>query len=210
MVKKWELKIKKRKKEKPVSITKSDLLSPDYPTSSLLPPPYEFPNISYPFNSSLDRWEKIQHRMMSEGRAIAMNKHPRRFFLKLLIGDIGDGLETEYFVFTGTKVKRAISNLEFKEYRVVWPHLVNGLGDPLLVMNVDKNSDNPGGTDREADNIISLDSTFGKRAPDAFVWAAWFYINPLYNPPDEYWPPYADLYPAWNDLDIGPPFPSSS
>lgn len=203
MVKKWELKIRKRKKEKPVSITESELRSPNTRVFPLRPPPYKHPEIIYN-NSRRPRWVRTQHRMISEGRAIALGQHPRRFF-KSYDEDL------QIWTFESIIVKRGF-NIESKEYRVFW----NGVDDPIIVMSFgDGNAyalpeEDLTGNFEPAAVILSVDSTIGQYVPDAFVWAAWMLTHPVDIPPDEYWPPYGDIYPQWNELNVGPYFPTSS
>lgn len=154
---------------------------------------YDFPEIVYSVFPS--NWIRMQHRLMSEGRAIAMGSHPRRVY-KERNGNI--------FTFIDCKVRRAIEDMEFKDYRVDW----DGIGDPLVVMGVEEGSANPGGTVTTAATRLSIDSTFGIYAPDSFVWAVWFLVNENLNPP--VWPPYSNLTgysPLWADVGVGPPFP---
>lgn len=136
-----------------------------------------------------ENWEYVQHRMMDEGRAIALVRHPRRTLVSV---------DDDVWEF-GDYTKGGSSNSPFfKTVVVTW----DGIGDPLEVMGVDYGSGNEGGTVQQSSNPLSS-STFGQFAPDPFVWAVFFTVNPDLNPPDDKWLPTPTNNPDWNALGIG-------
>lgn len=196
LVKNWSVKIPRLSTKPPKIIEKT---VPAGRTSRLLPPPFKRTPIDYSVSPA--NWVKIQHRMMDEGRAIALGTHPRKVLKQANFGSLFDIQE---YIFIAVKVKGAVGDTWFKEYRVRW----DGCGDPLILMGVEPDGSNPGGTIAPASNVLSIDSTLGQRAPDSYVWASWFLkLNTLFEagvsspiPNDDHWFPFDDVLPSWNIL----------
>jgi hypothetical protein len=148
---------------------------------------HKLPNPDMLSSVSVQKWEYIQHRMEDEGRAIALARHPR----KALVQVDGNVWTFKHYDSAGWSNAPTL-----KTYTVEW----DGVGDPLVVMGVEKTSANPGGTNQKASNPLSS-STFGQYAPDPFVWAVYFSVNPA--PADADWIPN-----AIPTLSVGPPWPS--
>lgn len=135
-----------------------------------------------PFGQRPLRWEYQQHRLMNEGRAIALGISS----IRRLNSSTGDT-----WLFDDFKGQNSYSLRT-----VTW----DGLGDPLEAMGVDYGSGNPGGINAIADTALS-DTEFGEYAPDSFVWAVYFLVNGVV--PRSLWFPTPSRYPEWNDLGIG-------
>lgn len=172
-----------------ISLELEDLSIRDFRTNPSVFTRSPTPSQRSSVSPSPQRWEYIQHRMMDEGRAIALTRHPRRFLLSV---------DNDVFKFQEYIPRSAT----VKTYLVIW----DGIGDPLEVMGVDYGSGNPGGTVDFAANRLST-STFGRYAPDAYVWAVFFLVNPDLNPPDDKWLPTPTNNPDWAALGIGANFP---
>ncbi len=131
-----------------------------------------------PLAAQPQNWEYIQHRLMDEARAIALNIHPRKTFTA------NQGNLWEFGSYDSGKKT-------YSAYTVTW----DGSGDPLNVMGVGYGGGNEGGTHAIASLRLST-STFGEYAPDVFVWAVYFLVNGI--PDDSLWFPVPSKNPAWS------------
>lgn len=212
MVKHFHLAIPKKEK----SITPSEVVNPDkvkiksrtinikYKHTPSNNPPYRdtTPNSEmwkelvtrYNNNPPIEHWQYVEHRQMDIGRAIALDIHPRRKFIKS-----SDSLYT-FTEYTPERIdnpkydpnwftlpwgertiasKKRIQSYVTKQYTVEW----NGL---LPLPSPDASSSSFTGI-------------------DSYIWAVYFLNNEI--PDNNQWFPTPEKYPEWNSLNIGQPIP---